>query len=308
MLKKRSLILSVLGVVALTMLIIGIRFVLINRDVTENYGTLNGPISPKRSGNQQCRKMNREGLDSLHVHGSGMINYNDFMPDYKGDMSKVYVINLRPEETLYYYKNRCLLWYGLGYTEKNLGKTLGRRINYRIKKYFIRLVYGHPPIDDPSKLQTEKSIVRGLGAHYYSPLVNNINWVSDLSYMDGLIIFFKNLPDDAILYIHCLHGKGRTTTFQVLYDIFKNHKKVPLIDIINRHYCLGREDLFDTTIWETSFWTQEGLDARKKLAEQFYAYMTDPKGYSSQTWSQWHQDKNVDKTPIQIHRLESSVR
>ena len=56
------------------------------------------------------------------------------------------------------------------------------------------------------------------------PLKDHDQWLNDLSYMDDLVAFFENLPEDAIVYFHCIHGKGRTTTFLTLFDIFKNAK------------------------------------------------------------------------------------
>jgi hypothetical protein len=216
-------------------------------------------------------------------------------------MNKLYIINLLPDN-LYYYKNRCLTWYGLGSTEKTLGAIRQSKIKSRIKKFFIWLIYGYPPIDDRTQVQTEEEVVRDLGAHYLMPLQNEGNWPTEVSYVDDLMTFFENLPQEATLYFHCIHGKGRTTTFLVLYDIFKNHKKVPLLDIINRHYCFGRENLFDTALWKNGCWTQEALIARKNFVEHFYAYMNAEDGYTHQTFQKWIKNQNFDTTPVQIHR------
>lgn len=305
MLKKRYIIISVVGLITLFSGVKFYEFASKNRDITENYRRLKDPMCPDRSSLSRCQKINREGLDKMDVHASGMINFNDFLPNYKGDMSNVYVINLRPNLDLYYHKNRCLAWYGLDYNDCELKEHIKRRIKTRIKYDLIWLVYGYPPAHDLNLLQTEEKIVRELGAHYFTPMKNYKNWLSDLSFVDAIVTIFQNIPEEATVYIHCLHGKGRTTSVIVLYDIFRNYKKVSLKDIINRHYCLGSEDLFDTRLWPNGKWTQGALDARKNLAIYFYQYMKDPQGYLHQTWSQWCEGKNIDKGLIKIHHNDS---
>jgi hypothetical protein len=269
---------------------------------TVHFGSTNDQTPSNRLKKECCKSINREGLDKLNAYGSGIIYYKDFRETFKDKMDKVYVINLLEDE-MYYYKDHCLRWYGLGYMDKNLGEVIfARKIFKAAYKSMIRAVYGTPPFHDKSQLQTEKQIVEGLGAKYFLPLKGNSGWLGNQIFIEDLIRIFESIPLKSDVYVHCAHGRGRTTTFLVLYDIFRNSKKVSLKDIATRNHCLGREDVLNTDLWEKGTWTQRALNARKDLVERFYAYMNDPQGYGHQSWSQWNVANGVKETKVDVHR------
>lgn len=292
MIKKIKIV--ILGVIGLSLfcslgLIIGIYV----EDKTVHYGHTS-TIPQKRQNQARCQKLNIHTSHPLNIHASGLINFNDFKSQIpSSNYPRLYVVNLLDDD-IYYYKNRCLRWYGLGYKKTDLGMPLFR---HKKSKYYykaiLRLLY-HPPqreeiIQNPSLVETEREIVEGMGATYAMPLEGKSNWLETQEYIPELIRFFESLPNDALLYVHCAHGKGRTTTFLVLYDIFKYKGQLTLQQIADRHYCLGREDILDTTVWENGSWTQEALLARKDLLERFYLYMTSgEKGYPRLSWEEWN--------------------
>lgn len=279
---------------------VGVGMALTSRDKTRHYRGLSESISSTRKDCSRCQRVNFTGFQELRAHGSGIINFRDFQKHFTYDPKMLYVVNLL-EGDIYYYKDRCLAWYGLEYTQPKVGEILPEKFNRQFGKFFVRLVYGFPP-SDLNKLQTEREIFTAMGAHYYMPLKQDPDWLGNQSYIDGLVDFFSQLPEGAHLYIHCKNGRGRTTTFLILYDIFKNAKKLTLEEIVNRHYCIGREDLFNTTVWRKGNWTKEGLTARKALIENFYAYMTSPDGYPTHTWAHWMAKKGISPQNIKIHR------
>lgn len=274
-------------------------------DRTVNYAQTSSQIPSKRQQKPCCSSINLTGIENIKVHASGLVNFPHFLSTVKWDKDNLYVVNLLPEDT-YYYNGRNLRWFGLGYTPQDLGEELfTHRVMKSAYKTLLRTIYGVPaPITKGMpNLKTEEEIVRGLGGNYYAPLKGNPNWLSDQSYMEGLIHFFETLPKDAVLYIHCAHGKGRTTTFLVLYDIFKNAKKVSLEDIVNRHYCLGRENILDTKVRKDGTWTGDSLKARRSLVERFHLYMSSSDGYGQQSWSQWNKIKGyAEPVEVKIHR------
>lgn len=296
----RKKILIAVGVVFVSLSTIATTLVFTSRDKTRNYASTISPVAKKRLTKSQCKVINRQGLDELRAYGSGFINYGDFGPHMEHDYKNLYMISLM-HDPIFYYKGRCLRWYGLGYTPSTLGDKNKERKYRGLTKALVRLVYGTPPTDDPSKLQTEEQIMKELGIPFYEPLLNHRNWLSDLSYIDNLIKIFEQIPVGARVYFHCIHGRGRTTTYMVFYDIFRNGKKLSLETIVNRHHCLGRENLLDTTVWKNGSWSAEALQARKDLVTRFYDYMTHPEGYPSCTWAQWSQRKGYQTTDIQIH-------
>lgn len=273
------------------------------------YGKAGETIPYNRQHKSKCKTINTSGLAPLNLYASGLINFNDFEKNVKWDKSKknLYVMNLLEEEP-YYYQGRCLRWFGLGYTPKDLGKIEPqKKLKRTFYRWFVRQAYQVPSnLDTPEgqkDLKSEEDIFRELGAHYFTPLMGNIEFLANQDFMDDVIRFFEQIPPDGILYIHCLHGKGRTTTFLVLYDIFRNGKQLKLEEITIRQHCFGREDVLDTVVWERGTWSQDGLNARKDLVERFYEYMNSPDGYPHQKWSQWFKSRGyVVPSHISIHR------
>ena len=299
-------------VLMLLVLIIGFSIGVYSENKSVNFGSTNDPVPRKRLKDECCRDINKEGLSDLNAYGSGLIYYRDFKNHIINNLqktgAKIYVINLLDDE-IYYHKDRCLRWYGLGYFNKNLGDDLfSQKIIKTTYKKLIRLIYGTPAIYDKSQLQTERDIVQDLGGHYYLPLKGHGEWLNNDQFIEDTIHFFKSIPSNAHLYVHCAHGKGRTTSYLALYDIFRNAKKVPLNDITNRHYCLGREDVLNTKLWPGGTWTQDALDARRDLMVRFHNYMTDTNGYDHQTWTQWNNAQGIhNPQKIGVHRKEEKT-
>lgn len=273
-----------------------------------HFGSMQDSISSKRKKHSCCQQINREGLDSLNAYGSGFINFSDLNDYYTSQItpkgSKLYVVNLLPDH-LYYYNNRCLRWYGLGYFPHDLGKQLFKQNTLKLfYKKLIRFTYGNPLQQNNHHLKTEQNLVESMGGVYHLPLKGAPEWLNNDEFVENTLAFFESLPENAHLYVHCAHGRGRTTSYLVLYDIFKNAKYVPLKDITNRHYCLGREDVLDTKLWSTGTWTQEALDARAELVTQFYEYMTDPLGYQHTSWTLWKKNKYYTSSQkiTEVHR------
>lgn len=284
------------SVVVLLMVLVGVVHHFESRSI--GYGSTMDSVPHRRSKNQCCSNINREGLDRLNAYGSGLINFRDFKARFEDKPEKVHVINLYPDE-VYYYKDRPLKWYGLGFTKETLGNDAYKRKPFNgFFKPILRFLYGDPAVHDLSNLQTEEQIIQEMGHTYFMPLKNNREWLFHQEFMDDLIRHFESLPQDAVVYFHCFHGKGRTTTFMILYDIYRNYKKVSLQDIVNRHFCLGREDVFNTVVYAKGTWPKEALNARKNLVERFYTYMHDPLGYGRQTWTQWRKSKGFTEIKI----------
>jgi hypothetical protein len=269
--------------------------------------TTHDSIPQNRQKKECCKAFNTQGLTQLNIHGSGLIYFPDYKQYFKQNCTpqRVYVMNLLNEEA-YYYKDRPLRWYGMGFIEQDLGhyyfqsKPLKNAYKATIRKF-----YGVPSSADKSQYQTEGEIVQNFGdGVYYMPLKENPGWLGNQAFMEDLIKFFESIPEGSPVYAHCFHGKGRTTIFIVLYDIFRNAKQVPLQDIADRHYCLGREHILDTNLWLKGTWTQEALNARTELIKRFYDYMTDPHGYGAQTWTNWNHAKGGIINDIIIHRKE----
>ena len=72
-----------------------------------------------------------------------------------------------------------------------------------------------------------------------------------------------------------------------MWDMFKNASLVSINDIVQRHYLLGSENLFDTKVWKNGTYDQNKLEARKMFIEDFYEFVCQRKAGGIQQWSEW---------------------
>lgn len=66
--------------------------------------------------------------------------------------------------------------------------------------------------------------------------------------VDEFVEFIKNKPDDIHLHFHCADGKGRTTSFMVMYQAMKNNSNLTLEQLLSYQYNIGGVNLHDNNI------------------------------------------------------------
>ena len=66
--------------------------------------------------------------------------------------------------------------------------------------------------------------------------------------VDEFVEFIKNKPDDIHLHFHCAAGKGRTTSFMVMYQAMKNNSNLTLDQLLSYQYNIGGVNLHDNNI------------------------------------------------------------
>lgn len=66
--------------------------------------------------------------------------------------------------------------------------------------------------------------------------------------VDEFVKFIKNKPDDIHLHFHCAAGKGRTTSFMVMYQAMKNNSNLTLEQLLSYQYNIGGVNLHDNNI------------------------------------------------------------
>jgi hypothetical protein len=57
--------------------------------------------------------------------------------------------------------------------------------------------------------------------------------------VDRFILAVRALPENGWAHFHCEAGRGRTTTFMVMYDMLRNATQVSLDDIVRRQRLIG---------------------------------------------------------------------
>ena len=108
--------------------------------------------------------------------------------------------------------------------------------------------------------------------------------------VDAFINLIKKNPN-AWLHIHCHVGKGRTTSFMVLYDIFYNCKELKLEEILNRHKEIDGQD-FEKHLSKTDLDQRKRdlFDNRLNFLKNFYRYCKESDSQTI-TWQTWLQEE-----------------
>jgi hypothetical protein len=132
---------------------------------------------------------------------------------------------------------------------------------------------------------TERDIVEGDGAAYVRLTVTDHARPLDEA-VDRFILAVRALPENGWAHFHCEAGRGRTTTFMVLYDMLRNATRVSLDDIVRRQQLLGYDyDVLRPA--DPGSWKAPYTDDRIAFVRAFYDYAHANPGGRPQLWTEW---------------------
>ena len=104
--------------------------------------------------------------------------------------------------------------------------------------------------------------------------------------VDRFILSVRELPENGWAHFHCEAGRGRTTTFMVLYDMLRNATRVSLDDIVRRQQLLGYDyDVLRPA--DPGSWKAPYTDDRIAFVRAFYNYTRANPGGRPQLWTEW---------------------
>src|SRR6266404_4593868 len=104
--------------------------------------------------------------------------------------------------------------------------------------------------------------------------------------VDRFILAVRIMPKNGWAHFHCEAGRGRTTTFLVLYDMMRNANRVSLEDIARRQQLLGYDyDVLRPA--DPGDWKAPYTDDRIAFVRAFYEYAHTNPGGQPQLWSEW---------------------
>lgn len=121
-----------------------------------------------------------------------------------------------------------------------------------------------------TSVRTEEQMVKAHGAGYYRLALSDHFRPEDKD-VDTFLEWYKKLPKDAWLHIHCFAGMGRTTVFMNMVDILQNAKQVTFNDIVGRQGLIGNVDLRD--IDGKLNWKRKAYIERLQFTKHFYEYV-----------------------------------
>lgn len=254
---------------------------------------------------------NITGIKNLSISGSeqpsekGWKDIAQFIDRHKRSINQpVWVLDLRQES--HGYLNGRPITLVSEYDWINRGKTNSQSLtdqenwlqSLRIQKkvrgilssqQFAAKEYSHGKTISVRVIKNEEEMVSRLGFKYHRIFITDHTAPTD-SEVDSFIEFMKLAPKDTWFHIHCRGGKGRTTSFFVMYDMLQNADKVSFEEIIARHASiLPYYNLFGVNRADPSLTPY--YEQRLLFLSHFYLFAQQfLKGYKG-TWSQWRSSK-----------------
>jgi protein-tyrosine phosphatase len=135
------------------------------------------------------------------------------------------------------------------------------------------------------RANTEREIVDAAGAKYVRITVTDHARPLD-DEVDQFVLAVRALPQNAWAHFHCEAGRGRTTTFMVLYDMLRNATQVSLEDIVRRQKILGYHyDVLRPS--DSGNWKAPYAADRAAFVRAFYDYARANPNGQPKLWSEW---------------------
>ena len=243
--------------------------------------------------------LNTLGLDQLRMSGSASLSSREQV----GHLSRLWgpsfhVIDLR-EEPHAIVDNHAVGWIA-GKNWANLGKSRADALDH--EQRLIEELRGQTPTvhsakdikkkrPDPLKVTLdghqaidEASFVKAAGGQYTRLMVSDHLRPRDED-VDQFVAMARGLAEDTAVHFHCKGGRGRTTTFMIMFDMLRNARAVSADEILARQAALeGRVDLAKT---RGQVNPKQAQVERLAFLEEFHAYAkANPEG-RPRTWSEW---------------------
>jgi protein-tyrosine phosphatase len=245
----------------------------------------------------ELQSRSKRKLFRLHMSGSGQFSEEGL----KALITKIYhpgkicVVDLRAEPHGYvnghaiYLKTVSRHENPLSFSPHSIDRREAAYLNALLGTYEVALLSNAKAKSRVEYLKveqvaTEKQLVESLGHDYIRIPVEDYRHPTDAQ-VERFVEFVRGLKKDAWLHFHCKAGKGRTTTFMLMYDMMHHAREIPLADFIERHWKIGGAHLqrLGHGQGERSRWAND----RKRFIENFYNYCcSDHRGFKK-TWSKY---------------------
>ena len=140
-----------------------------------------------------------------------------------------------------------------------------------------------------SEIKSEKELVEEYGLSYVRFASKDSAFPTE-TMVDEFLDFAKNTSKSTWLHFHCKEGKGRTTVFMTMYDIYRNNS-VSLKDIAYREYCIGGQYvLYDGCNEDIESPNRPVYAEREEKTRLFYDYMHSTERKKGMSWTDWYED------------------
>lgn len=275
----------------------------------------NAPTLPKNfrsSSGHLPGNINTQGLANLHIAGGGEFSKESLKTMLNFLHTKnVMIIDLRQEPHGLLNSN-AISWYAPE-NAANAGKksaqieqeqaalltALGEQ-----KTAIVNNILKKSPEGKIEKVKTIEYLVHQ--ANSEQELVNQMNLKYKRIYVqdhhipsekevDRFLEIARNLPENRWIYFHCRAGEARTSTFMIMYDIYRNAKQVSLSDIFVRQTLLGGKN-FSQLPEQDSPKFKLAVE-RLQFIKRFYEYAHNNTDNYATSWSDW----------VKLHSVQTAL-
>ncbi|WP_133127102.1 hypothetical protein [Legionella nagasakiensis] len=205
---------------------------------------------------KRFRIINTEGIQ---VIGSGQFTRSQLINIKKQINAPIIIVDLR-QESHGFVDDLPISWYGV----KNWGNkgksalliqsqqsrlltTLAKQTNVTLHKILRKnledvIEKTQTILYTPETIYDEQQLAKELNLGYKRFYIPD-HASPSTAQIKAFRQFVQTIPANTWVYFHCRGGSGRTSTFIVLYDIFKNGKHTSLPQILHNHAQAGGKDL-----------------------------------------------------------------
>ena len=221
------------------------------------------------------KKPSLKGLKDLNISGSSQFSFKGLKEMVKKINHQSFIVVDLREECHAFVNNRPISWKGY-HNWANIGYTL-----YTIKNEELARLHGFSGM---SVTNTEEDICKKAGVMYFRiPVTDHIRPQDDD--VDEFMNFTGSIEKGTWLHFHCRAGKGRTTTFMIMYDMMKNAKTTSMEAIVFRQFLLGGANIFKKRNKDS--YKYELANERIRFIKNFYRYCKTSDDRFSTPWSKW---------------------
>lgn len=141
---------------------------------------------------------------------------------------------------------------------------------------------------------SEQELVNQMNLKYKRIYVQDHHIPSEKE-VDRFLEIARNLPENRWIYFHCRAGEARTSTFMIMYDIYRNAKQVSLSDIFVRQTLLGGKN-FSQLPEQDSPKFKLAVE-RLQFIKRFYEYAHNNTDNYATSWSDW----------VKLHSVQTAL-
>jgi protein-tyrosine phosphatase len=261
-----------------------------------NFRTTNDPLKTNKG-----ETPSTTGLNDLRASGSGEFTPEGLKLLLARTRGPVTVFDLR-QETHIFVNDLPLSWYAsrdwanVGRSQSAIEADEAERVQSLKSGSEIDIRPGEPVKKGRAssltpqrvaveRASTERDIVGTAGASYVRVTVTDHARPLD-DEVDRFVLAVRALPENAWTHFHCEAGRGRTTTFMVLYDMLRNANRVSLEDIVLRQKILSHGyDVLQPD--EPGNWKAPYAAERAAFVRAFYDYARANPNGRPKLWSEW---------------------